>query len=302
MDEKFNRPKGFGQILDHTFSLSKKHFKDFFLILLIFFGPIYLLQALIQLASGVSFFREVGAGETWFEQVIMSFDDTEAVNLGADLGVALTGLILIFLAPVATAAVMFAIDHLRKGEEYTVGSVIKQAFSRYWPMLGSTILFCLIGFSLLVVPMIIVTIAGVIGAMVLPVVGVILAILLFVGFSVGAFLLLTRWSFYFGSVVFREETPGLSRSWKLTKGRTWVLFGLFIIFSLIITMISATLELTFGIFLGNSVLLTLIINVVGIITTLIFTVGYAVMYFDLKIRHDADDLKEMIGEYHTPQI
>ena len=23
------------------------------------------------------------------------------------------------------------------------------------------------------------------------------------------------------------------------------------------------------------------------------------MYFDLKIRHDADDLKEMIGEYHT---
>ncbi|GIN20396.1 MAG TPA: hypothetical protein DEO65_00360 [Bacillus bacterium] len=302
MDEKFNRPKGFGQILDHTFSLSKKHFKDFFLILLIFFGPIYLLQALIQLASGVSFFREVGAGETWFEQVIMSFDDTEAVNLGADLGVALTGLILIFLAPVATAAVMFAIDHLRKGEEYTVGSVIKQAFSRYWPMLGSTILFCLIGFGLLVVPMIIVTIAGVIGAMVLPVVGVILAILLFVGFSVGAFLLLTRWSFYFGSVVFREETPGLSRSWKLTKGRTWVLFGLFIIFSLIITMISATLELTFGIFLGNSVLLTLIINVVGIITTLIFTVGYAVMYFDLKIRHDADDLKEMIGEYHTPQI
>ncbi len=302
MDEKFNRPKGFGQILDHTFSLSKKHFKDFFLILLIFFGPIYLLQALIQLASGVSFFREVGAGETWFEQVIMSFDDTEAVNLGADLGVALTGLILIFLAPVATAAVMFAIDHLRKGEEYTVGSVIKQAFSRYWPMLGSTILFGLIGFGLLVVPMIIVTIAGVIGAMVLPVVGVILAILLFVGFSVGAFLLLTRWSFYFGSVVFREETPGLSRSWKLTKGRTWVLFGLFIIFSLIITMISATLELTFGIFLGNSVLLTLIINVVGIITTLIFTVGYAVMYFDLKIRHDADDLKEMIGEYHTPQI
>lgn len=59
-------------------------------------GPVYLLQALIELASGVSFFREVGPGETWFEQVIMSFDDTETVNLGADLGIALVGLIAIF--------------------------------------------------------------------------------------------------------------------------------------------------------------------------------------------------------------
>ncbi|WP_144463373.1 hypothetical protein [Siminovitchia fortis] len=302
MDEKFTRPKGFGQILDHTFSLSKRHFKDFFLIFLIFMGPIYLLQALIELASGVSFFREVGPGETWFEQVITSFDDTETVNLGADLGIALVGLIAIFLAPVATAAVMFAIDHLRKGEEYTVGSVIKQAFSRYWPMLGSTILFGLIAFGLFVVPIIIITIAGVVGAIVLPIVGIILAILLFVGFAIGIGLLLTRWSFYFGSVVFKEETPGFSRSWKLTKGRTWVLFGLFIIFSMIITMISVTLELSFMMVLGDSVLLSLIVNAASLFTTMIFTVGYAVMYFDLKVRNDADDLKEMIGEYNTPQI
>ena len=37
MDERFSRPKGFGQILDHTFSLSKRaNFKDLFLIFLIF--------------------------------------------------------------------------------------------------------------------------------------------------------------------------------------------------------------------------------------------------------------------------
>lgn len=197
---------------------------------------------------------------------------------------------------------MFAIDHLRKGEEYTVGSVIKQAFSRYWPMLGSTILFGLIAFGLFIVPIIIITIAGVVGAIVLPIVGIILAILLFVGFAIGIGLLLTRWSFYFGSVVFKEETPGFSRSWKLTKGRTWVLFGLFIIFSMIITMISVTLELSFMMVLGDSVLLSLIVNVASLFTTMIFTVGYAVMYFDLKVRNDADDLKEMIGEYNTPQI
>jgi hypothetical protein len=30
---------------------------------------------------------------------------------------------------------------------------------------------------------------------------------------------------------------------------------------------------------------------------MIFSVGYAVMYLDLKVRHDADDLKEMIEDY-----
>ena len=80
MDTKFNKPKTFGEILDHTFSLSKNRFKDFFLILLILMGPIYLLQALIQLLSGVSFFRELGSGEMWFEQILMSFDETAIPN------------------------------------------------------------------------------------------------------------------------------------------------------------------------------------------------------------------------------
>ena len=48
MDERFNRPKGFGEILDLTFSLSKNKFRDFFFISLIFMGPIYLIQALIS--------------------------------------------------------------------------------------------------------------------------------------------------------------------------------------------------------------------------------------------------------------
>ena len=87
VDEKFNRPKGFGEILDLTFSLSKNKFRDFFIILLIFMGPIYLLQALIRLASGVSFFREIGVSGAWYEKIISGFEVTESTNLGADLGI-----------------------------------------------------------------------------------------------------------------------------------------------------------------------------------------------------------------------
>ncbi len=298
MDEKFNSPKGFGQILDLTFSLSKNKFRDFFMILLIFMGPIYLLQALIQLIFGVGFFREVGGSGPWYEQVASSFGETE-VNMGANLGTGFVGFMSYFLFPVASAAILLAVNHIRKNEEYTIGSVIKQAFSRYWPMLGSTMLFSLIVFGLVFFPILIITLVSVLGAVALPALGIILAIILFLGFAVGIGYLLTRWSFYFGSVVLGEGSPGYTRSWRLTRKRTWALIGLYIVFFLIITSISVAIELTFGLFLGNSVLLSLITSVATIFTTLILSVGYAVMYLDLKIRHDADDLKDMIEDYNV---
>ena len=119
--------------------------------------------------------------------------------------------------------------------------------------------------------------------------------------AIGIGYLLTRWSFYFGSAVLDEGSPGFTRSWRLTQKRGWPLIGLYIVFSLIIGVISSAIELTFGLFLGNSVLLSMIVSLASIFTTMIFSVGYAVMYLDLKVRHDADDLKEMIEDYNVVQ-
>jgi hypothetical protein len=44
-------------------------------------------------------------------------------------------------------------------------------------------------------------------------------------------------------------------------------------------------------------LLSIIVNIVTLLTSLFFYVGYGVIYLDLKTRHDADDLKEMIDDY-----
>lgn len=304
METKFKHPKGFGEILDHTFSLSKSRFKDFIMILLIIMGPVYLLEAIIQLFSGTSFFREVGSGNAWYEQVISSFDQTQRVNsssLNADLGIIVTGLVGFLLFPVANAAILFALNHIRKNEEYTVGFVLKQGFSRFWPMLGSDILFGLIAFGIIIIPIIIVTLAGVgVGvSMANPILGILLAIVLFLAFAVGIGLLLTRWGFYFCSVILEKDSPGFARSWRLTRNRTWVLLGLYIVFYLIISGISMAVQMTFGLFLGNSVLLSIITNAVTLITTMFLSVGYGVMYFDLKLRHDADDLKEMVEDYNT---
>lgn len=302
MDIKFQKPKRFGEILDLTFILSRKRFSDFFLIMLIFMGPVYLLQAIIQLFSGVSFFRELGSGEVWFEQILNGFVETEELYsnaLGLSIGVIITGLLSLILFPIAEAAILLAINHLKHNEEYTIGSVIKEAISRFWPIIGSTILYALIMIGIIMVPIIMLIFVGFFGALAEPVIAIIFGIILFLGFAVVIGYLLTRWSFYFGSVVLDEEFPGFTRSWRITENRTWILMGLYIIFYLIISSISAAVEFTFGLFLGNSVLLTIIVNVTTLLTTMLFTIGYAVMYLDLKTRHDGDDLKEMIEDYKT---
>ncbi|MDC3414179.1 hypothetical protein NC797_12830 [Aquibacillus sp. 3ASR75-11] len=298
MNVQFSKPKRFGEIMDHTFTLSKQRFSDLFTILLILIGPIYILQAIIQLLSGVQFFRDVGNDGLWYEQMMTGLEETSTAttsSLGGDIVMVLASIILY---PVAEAAILIVINHIKKAESYTVGSVIKKAFSRFWPILGSTILFGLIAFGLIIVPVIVISLAGVIGAIMNPVIGIVLGIVLFLGFAVVIGYLLTRWSFYFGAVVLEEDAPGLSRSWRLTRNRTWVLLALYIVFSLIIFAISAAMELSAGMLLGNSVFMTIIVNIVSLFTTMIFTVGYAVMFLDLKTRHDADDLKEMIEDYN----
>jgi hypothetical protein len=267
------------------------------MISLIIMGPVFLIQALTQLISGTSFFREIGSGDAWFEQILASFEETgtiEPSGLGADIGLIVVGLIGFIFFPIAEAAILLAINHIRKNEDYSVGFVIKQAFSRFWPILGSTILFGLITIGLIIFLILIVGLTAIFGYMVEPLLGVIASILLFLGFVVGVGLLLTRWSFYFASVVLDRQLPGLTRSWRLTKNRTWITMGLYIIFYLIISSVSFAVQMTLGLVLGNSVLLTMIVNLVTIFTTMFFSVGCGVMYLDLKTRFEADDLKEMI--------
>ncbi|MRG87476.1 hypothetical protein [Salinibacillus xinjiangensis] len=301
MNEQFRKPKGFGEILDHTFRLSKQHFSKLFLILLVMVGPVFLLEALIRLSSGVNLFRQTGSGEAWYDQILSSFEQTTApgsVNLGADVGIVLIGLIAtVFLYPVAEGAILYAIQHIRKDEAYTVGSVLKQAFSRFWPIVGSRLLFMLIVFGFILGPSIFIGLFGVLGSVANPVFGIVFSIILVLACAVVLGYLLTRWSFYFALTVLEHNGPGISRSWGLTSKRSWMLMGFYVVLYLITTLISLAVELSFGLFLGNSVLLMMIINLVTLVTTMIFFVGYAVVYFDFKVRREGDDLKEMIDEY-----
>ncbi|RIW31859.1 hypothetical protein D3H55_14650 [Bacillus salacetis] len=314
MNSELNRPKGFGEILDQTFRLSKNRFLDFFLIFLILLGPIYLLQALFELMAGTSFFRVAGTGNNWFEQFLSSIEggtmEAEPVTgagIFAGLASGLLGIISSIFGVIASAAVIIGVNHVRKNEEFTAGSAIKQAFKRFWALLGSSILYFLIIFGMIFVPIMIIGIGGIfafgfgeafsVDSFAGSLVTILFIFVLLLAAAVGIGYLVTRWSFYIGVVTIDKIAPGIGTSWNLSKGRGWLAFGVFLVLMLITGVVTAALEFTFGLALGNSVLYSIILNFVTMITSLITSVGLAVMFFDLKSRNQAEDLQEMIEDY-----
>ncbi len=297
MDNIFSRPKQFGEILDLTFRIIKDHFGKLFLLLLAFNSPVIITQLIVQIMSGRGLIRDVAEGENFIEQFINTYavTDVELFDQTEITGNLIILLISLFIYPLATATVYLIVKKIKNSQDYELKEIVQQSFKRFWPLLGSYILFGLITFFIFVIPI------GIgVGLIVYSftagsiLVGL-LMILVLLGALLGCLLLITRWSFYLPISLF-DRAPGLSESFQLTKGRTWMTFGLYITLFLITTFISSAVEVL-SIFLGLSILYSLIISIVGVFTSMIFAVGTAVIYFDLKVRQSGNDLKQMIDQY-----
>ncbi|GAB3802265.1 hypothetical protein [Virgibacillus kimchii] len=295
MKDQFSSQKRFSEILDHSFQLIKSNFSTFFLVFLILLGPLYLIEALLLLSSGVSFFREVGTGGNWFEDAMSGFDEGVGVSVGMNSAISF---LLAILGPVAVGSILFGINRIRNQETFTAGSLIKQAFTRFGPLVGSTLIVGII-FIAMIIPVFIIffVMAGLLFTEpVAALIGVfVMLFIIFIGFV----LLFTRWGFFLAVVTFNEGFPGIPESWRLTKKHTWRVFGLFLVIFLITVIIAFAIDAIAALVLGNSVLYMIIINLTTILVSMINAVVYAVIYFDLKLRQDGDDLREMIDEYQN---
>lgn len=308
MNNRLNQPNSFTQILDLTFRIGKEHFRNFFFILFVFMGPLFLLQALLELRFGLSLinFGTDDANADFFERMISRFDSSfyDEGLYGVDLyGTEIVTIIVAFatmiLAPISTAAIVIAINKIRKNETYTVGSVIKEAFRRFFPLMGGSIVYGLIIFFVSIISILLVVLAiylsgGFDGNIIATVLIIIASV---IGVIIGLGYFFTRISFYLTAIAAGEKSPGIGASFRLSRGRGWILFGLIIVFSIITTTVASAFEVVLSLVFGASVLLSLSSNLLSIITTMFMTIGYAVMFFDMKARHDGDDLDQLLNEY-----
>ncbi|MHC8520425.1 hypothetical protein ACPJHQ_03055 [Rossellomorea sp. H39__3] len=136
MNGSLNKPKGFGQILDQTFRLSKQHFKTFFLVFLTLVGPFFLLQALIGLLTGTSFLKEASVGtdiftgglESWANDLAAEEEMVTTANVIGSLLVSLITFISFLIYPAAQGAIIFAVDHIRKGRASPISRFSRKVF------------------------------------------------------------------------------------------------------------------------------------------------------------------------------
>lgn len=297
MDDLFNKTKGFGEILDHIFQLVKSYFAPFFLIFLFILGPVFLLEAILLLVSGTSFFRQLGVGGNRFEQIIMGFD--EPIFSRAEEISNMISFATLVLVPLGTISILQAVQKIKNKEDFTPGGMIKQASKRFGPVLGSSLIVGIVFFFTFIIILVAIIVTGVVAFDNSSVAIVIFGLVLLLGISLLIALWFSRWGFYMAAVYFKESFPGIGYSWRLTKKNTLRVFGLFLTIGLITGIVSAAINGFFGAILGNSVLFSIISNLILILTYMISAVAYAVIYYDLKVRQGGEDLQDMIDEYQN---
>ena len=296
MEKSFSRPKQFGEILDHVFQLIKNNFGKLFLLVLAFYSPIILLQAFIQISSGQGLIRDLSPGDNFFEQIFNTIADFSEVATPVELsGNFLIGLLNLLIYPLAFASVFLVIKQIKSRQIPDVKQATKEAFSRFWPLLGSYVLFSILIVFITAIPITIVIATAFTSFAADNLVLGILSILMIFPIILGIVLLVTRWIFFI-PITIEDSAPGIGASFRLTKGRTWMTFFIFLTLMLVNGTIATAFEF-FVLFLGYSVLYVLIINLVSVFTSVIFFVGFSVVYFDLQVRQSGSDLKQMIDEY-----
>jgi hypothetical protein len=310
MERWAEKPLKFGEVLDVIFRIMKQHFLGLFMIMLVLLGPLYLVQGLSLLLGGANFFRDTTKGP-WYNTIMdpfLSGDPSMELGSATIIAVIITSLILFIVSfPVASAAIILAIDKVRKGEAIEVSGAIRGAFSRFFPLIGASIVYMLIFvgsyIGLVLIIFLMIGAAGMTTGFTgdifpgfLSIIGLILlSIVLIFPFIY----FMTRWGFYFPATTMDKVSPGLTSSWRLTRKNFWRLIGLFIVISILTSLISVAFQLLVGLIFGASVLGSIFTSLFTMITYLIYMIAYGVVYFDLKVRNEATDIMAIVESYEN---
>ncbi|HZD92948.1 MAG TPA: glycerophosphoryl diester phosphodiesterase membrane domain-containing protein [Candidatus Sulfotelmatobacter sp.] len=239
------------------------------------------------------------------------------------------GIIYVLSGAFTSGATVFAVSKLHLGQSMTIGEAYKKVFSRFWRVLGVTILVSIIVFGSIIVGEIIAIIVFGVGAGSVRIFGgggapfgprfifaIIWAVITFVaGLCVGIF-------FYCKLALavpacLLEDLPvgaALQRSWNLTKHSFWRI--------LLVFLLTWVLSVVLGVVLGipgqayttvlhnKAIVVGVILQylggfIAGVLANPISTTAIALIYYDKRIRKEAFDLQlmmEAVGQQSQQQM
>ncbi|WP_159882149.1 glycerophosphoryl diester phosphodiesterase membrane domain-containing protein [Paenibacillus puerhi] len=317
--DSLNKPMGVGAILDRSFQLYRKHFATAFLLLLLFVGPFYLLQNLLLYnLSTVPLLPQ--SGDSFAESLNLFVNGnggaTDEPSPGMILFILLVlPLYAVLLAPVMLSSQLQLVRTAIEGGEVRFAEVLRKSFARYGRQVGNTFLYGLIVVGLLFVIWIALVIAIVIIASLTVGVGagflalggdpfggsVAFIIIIFVvyiltglGMTACSSFFMIRFGFYLPIVTLEEGGQAIRRSWRLTRGSFWRIFAVYLILSIIYSVFSlGAYALLIAVFKMS--LIGQLINIALILLIAPFyTIPYAVIYYDLRVRNEGADLERYL--------
>lgn len=316
------RPIGIGRILDRSFQLYRKHFVKLTLIMLILYGPFYLLQSLLlsqESSVSNSMFQQLMDGASW-EDILESTaamqqnEPPEEMLKKLSLVMLLLPLFLLGLMPASVASVVHLVKAELFGEEVPgPATLLKKAFRRFWPMVGSTFLYGLIIFGIYFGCVIVMVILGLIftlGAGVSGAIGgsgagmtawlIVFFVVLFLGFFFTLIYFLTRWMYYLPVVVSGDDEIGLKASWRLTRKSFWRLFGMFFVLMLILYLFLGVVQALIAVLLGVGLTAQLVNSLFSLLVSPLWLLPYAISFFDLKVRNEGLGVETMMESVIHP--
>ncbi len=270
------QPLSFTEILDGMFSLYRKHFRLFFMIATVYFAISYGFDVIRNWVS-VTLANEYLGSQDFLNMMNMVF-------------VTLLGLFI-------TGTLLYATAHVFLGKNISATAAVQQSLRRYLTLLGAFFIYGLVcgGLSLTII-----------------------------GIPFGIYFLV-RWSLYTQPILLEESSAliSLRRSSELVKGSWARVFGItlaiFLIYFIIYIILIISVSIIFFLIPGTdaffdtaSTLETILFmieptpHVIGwgiylfwsFITTSIealampiLSIGYTLLYFDMRIRKEAYDLE-----------
>ncbi|USG67693.1 ABC transporter ATP-binding protein [Brevibacillus ruminantium] len=321
MEQKRLEPMGVGGLLDRSFAVYRQHFATFFLLALILFAPLMLLQEALMSDMGsmplLASDNESDSFEEFLQNRFLGSDQPvteDPIKLLLFL-LLLIPISLFVVYPQMQGASLLITKGAVYGEPITLKAALKQSFSRFWPMAGSTFVYGLIVLGIMIGFMLVIGLLSVLGIGVggllmpdldsfNPVLMILLFILLYLLFILVIVLLpgyfLLRWAFYLPVVLIERDGIGIGRSWRLTKGKFWRLVALYIVLTVIYTIFSGGIQALLIAVFGVSVLGQLLLVLFTCLLVPWMMIVYALTYLDLKVRYDGTDVEALLQVQTEP--
>lgn len=269
------RPLGLGEILDDVFRVYRRHFW----LLLVLALLVALPSLLLSIASGSA--DQFG----FLLTALPSIADPGRIAgqpLPPSPNLALLGvsyLVVIAVLPFSLGAITQAAVDLLQGNPVSVRSALSAVARRYWALLGLAAIYALISPLLICLPVFI--------------------------------WLLVRWSV--ASVVLLAERVGpvraLDRSWTLTRGSWWRMFGILLLIYLLTIVISGALSafaFPFAVVVPfvpavvrGAIVLTAQTLAAAVVQPALY-LCLALLYFDLRVRQESFDLDQLARQAVSP--